>query len=109
MQKTYADNQQDDLSLDYTSCVHRMWIGECWGLWRDPDTPFISSVTPSAAEPDSESDVSLLALVILAVPSLVIEFVGLDILLGCLKHACNSDVDLNDNHKIPRFLGVRKV
>ncbi|KAG2757044.1 hypothetical protein P692DRAFT_201378656 [Suillus brevipes Sb2] len=82
MQKTYVDNQQDDLSLDYTSCVHRMWIGECRRLLRDPDAPFISSVTPSVAEPDSESDVSLLAPVILAVPSLAIEFVSLDIPLG---------------------------
>jgi hypothetical protein len=47
----------------------------------------------------SESGVSLLAPVILAVPSLAIEFVSLDILLGCLKHACNSDVDLDDEHR----------
>ncbi|KAG1808643.1 uncharacterized protein BJ212DRAFT_641872 [Suillus subaureus] len=94
-QKKYVDR---DLSLDYASCVHRMWIGECRGPLRDSNAPFITNFTPSAAEPDSEPDVSLLAPVILAVPSLAIEFVSLDILLGCLKYVCNSDVDLNVDH-----------
>ncbi|KAG1881202.1 hypothetical protein F4604DRAFT_1550737, partial [Suillus subluteus] len=112
MQKKYVDR---DLSLDYASCVHRVWIGECRGPLGDQNAPFINNFTPpfinnstppfvnnftpSAAEFDSESDVSLLAPVILAAPSLAIEFVSMDILLGCLKYACNSDVDLNVDHR----------
>ncbi|KAG2343979.1 hypothetical protein BDR05DRAFT_208768 [Suillus weaverae] len=103
MQRTYIDQQQHDLSLDYASRVHRMRIGECQWPLRDPSAPFISSFTPSAAEPDSESDVSLLAPLILAVPSLAIEFVSLELLLGCLKHVCNSDVDLNADHRNSPF------
>ncbi|KAG2113071.1 uncharacterized protein F5147DRAFT_759398 [Suillus discolor] len=91
MQKTYIDQQQHDLSLDYTSHVHRMWFGYFHGPLSNPQPTFISSSIPSAAKPDSESDVSLLAPVILAAPSLAIEY--------CLKYACNSDVDLNVDHK----------
>ncbi|KAG2075754.1 hypothetical protein BDR04DRAFT_1091380 [Suillus decipiens] len=92
MQKTYVNQNQRDLSFDYASRVHRMWIGECRGRLND----FIDYLTLSAAEPDSESDVSLLSPVILAVPSLAMEFFSLDILLGCLEYACSSsDIDLD--------------
>jgi hypothetical protein len=75
-----------------------MRIRECQGPLRDPNTPLVSIFTPSVADSDSESDVSLLAPVILAMPSLTIEFVSLDIPLGCFKYAYYSDVDLNANH-----------
>lgn len=91
MQKTYAEQQQHDLSLDYASRVHRMWIGEFGGLLRIPNAPSIRS------EPGSELDVSLLAPVLLATPSLSLDFASLDVLLGCLEHAWNSDIDLNVN------------
>ncbi|KAG2157811.1 uncharacterized protein EDB93DRAFT_817465 [Suillus bovinus] len=103
MQKTYLHQQQDDLILDYASCVHRMWIGEFYGPLRDIKPSFINSVTPSTAKPESESDVSLLAPVILAVPSLAIEFASLDVLLGCLRYACNSNVNSNVNHRNSLF------
>ncbi|KAG1770544.1 hypothetical protein EV702DRAFT_1123577 [Suillus placidus] len=99
MQKTYVDQQQHDLSLDYASHVHRMSIGEFRGPLQGLNTSLRSRFTPSAAELDSESDVSLLAPVILAVSSLTIDFGTLDILSGCLKHVCNSDVDLDVNHR----------
>ncbi|KAG1788234.1 uncharacterized protein HD556DRAFT_909044 [Suillus plorans] len=99
MQKTYVDQQQYDLSLDYTSHVHRMWFGYFRGPLSNPQPTFISSSIPSATKPDSESDVSLLAPVILAVPSLAIECASLHVLSDCLKYACNSDVDLNIDHK----------
>ncbi|KAG2042569.1 hypothetical protein BDR03DRAFT_565295 [Suillus americanus] len=95
MQKKYIDR---DLSLDYASCVHRMWIGECRGPLRDQNAPFISNFTSSGAEPDSVR-CYLLAPVILAAPSLAIEFVSLDIPLGCLNYVCNSGVDLNVDHR----------
>jgi hypothetical protein len=56
-----------------------MRIRECQGPLRDPDTPLVSIFTPSVADSDSESDVSLPAPVILAIPSLAVEFVGLDV------------------------------
>ncbi|KAG1734487.1 hypothetical protein EDB19DRAFT_1727228 [Suillus lakei] len=90
MQKIYIEQQQHDLSVDYTSRVHRMWIGMFRGPLQDANT-----VTPSAAKPGSDSDVSLLAPVILAAPSLAVDFLSLDVLLACLKHASNCDVDLN--------------
>ncbi|KAG1907807.1 uncharacterized protein F5891DRAFT_1180834 [Suillus fuscotomentosus] len=99
MQKTYVDQQQHDLSLDYTSHVHRMWFGYVYRPLSNPQPTFISSSIPSATKPDLESDVSLLAPVILAVPSLAIECASLYILSDCLKYACNSDVDLNVDHK----------
>ncbi|KAG2037939.1 hypothetical protein BDR03DRAFT_981938 [Suillus americanus] len=93
MQKTFVDQQQHDLSLNYATCVHKMWIGEFRGPMHSLSASFISSFTPSAPELDSGFDVSLLAPVILAAPSLVINFGSLDILYSCLKHMCNSDVD----------------
>ncbi|KAG2364083.1 hypothetical protein BDR07DRAFT_1375270 [Suillus spraguei] len=98
MQKTYVKQNQRDLSFDYASRVHRMWIGECRGRLN----AFIDNLTPFAAEPDSESDVSLLSPVILAVPSLAMEFFSLDILLGCLEYACSSsDIEDADRNNSP--------
>ncbi|KAG1734484.1 hypothetical protein EDB19DRAFT_1727203, partial [Suillus lakei] len=98
MQKTYIEQQQHDLSVDYASLVHRLWIGVFRGPLRYGNTPFISSSTPSALTPGSEFDVSLLAPVILGVSSLAIDFLSLDVLLACLNHARNSDVDSNVEH-----------
>ncbi|KAG1734478.1 hypothetical protein EDB19DRAFT_1727147 [Suillus lakei] len=99
MQKTYIEQQQHDLSVDYASRVHRIWIGAFRGPLRDANGPFTSNFTGAAAEPGSELDVTLLAPLLLAVPSLAIDFLSLDVLLLCLKHACKSaDVDLNAEH-----------
>ncbi|KAG2335969.1 hypothetical protein BDR05DRAFT_971301 [Suillus weaverae] len=76
-----------------------MSIGEFRGPLQGLNTSFASRFTPSVAELDSESDVSLLAPVILAVSSLTIDFGTLDIPSACLKHVCNSDVDLDVNHR----------
>ncbi|KAG2158632.1 uncharacterized protein EDB93DRAFT_1049874, partial [Suillus bovinus] len=94
MQKKYID-QQDDLAFDYAPCVHRVSIGEFRGAVRDPAVPFFP---PSMAKLDWEFDISLLAPVVLGVSSLAINIDSIDLLLKCLKNACNSDVDLDVDH-----------
>ncbi|KAG2153711.1 uncharacterized protein EDB93DRAFT_1052525, partial [Suillus bovinus] len=95
MQKKYID-QQHELAFDYASCIHRVSIGEFWGAVRDPLVPFYP---PVMAKLDWELDISLLAPVILGVPSLAINFDSLDILSKCLKNVYNSNVDLNIDHR----------
>ncbi|KAG2121738.1 hypothetical protein DEU56DRAFT_701339, partial [Suillus clintonianus] len=96
MQKAYAE-QQHHLCLDYASSVHRIWMGEFLGPPRVPNAPFISSFTPYGSEP--ELDVSLLAPVLLAAPSLALDFASLDVLLCCIKYTLDSDVDLKVDHE----------
>ncbi|KAG1898987.1 uncharacterized protein F5891DRAFT_912463, partial [Suillus fuscotomentosus] len=95
MQKTYMD-QQHDLAFDYAPCVHTMSIGHFRGPLRSPPNSYFSVPMP---ELEGEIDISLLAPVILGASSLAINFNNLNLLSNCLKHACNSDVDLNVDHK----------
>ncbi|KAG1789576.1 hypothetical protein EV424DRAFT_1297630, partial [Suillus variegatus] len=95
MQKKYID-QQHDLSFDYASCVDMMSIGDFRGPLQSPPIPFSPLPMP---ELECELDISLLAPVILGASSLAIHFNNLNLLSKCLKHACNSDVDLNVDHK----------
>ncbi|KAG1788301.1 uncharacterized protein HD556DRAFT_861880 [Suillus plorans] len=90
MQKTYID-QQHDLAFDYASCVDRMSIGHFQGPRSYFPLPML--------ELEDEFDISLLAPVILGASSLAISFKDINLLSKCLKHACNSDVDLNVDHK----------
>ncbi|KAG1793223.1 hypothetical protein EV424DRAFT_1336091, partial [Suillus variegatus] len=94
MQRTYID-QQHNLIFDYASCVHRMSIGGSRWPVRIPG-PYFPLPMP---ELECEFDISLLAPVILGASSLAISFQDLNLLSKCLKHACNSDVDLNVDHK----------
>ncbi|KAG2098413.1 uncharacterized protein F5147DRAFT_713869 [Suillus discolor] len=95
MQKTYID-QRHDLAFDYASCVHRMSIGHFRGPLQS--TPHSYFPLPMS-ELEGELDISLLAPVILGASSLAISYNHLNLLSKSLKHACNSDVDLNVDHK----------
>ncbi|KAG2351064.1 hypothetical protein BDR07DRAFT_1446950 [Suillus spraguei] len=87
MQKTYIDQEQQDLIFDYTSCVRRIWIGEIRMLLSTPNDPF---------GPDCDVlDATLLAPLILAVPSLAIDCTSLNILSVCLAQACNPHLGFN--------------
>ncbi|KAG2125425.1 uncharacterized protein EDB93DRAFT_1097863, partial [Suillus bovinus] len=85
MQKKYND-QQHDLAFDYASRVHKMSIGGYRGPLQSPFS------FPTYLAKLEEFDISLLAPVILGVSSLEISYGSLEILLRCLKNACNSDV-----------------
>ncbi|KAG2050922.1 hypothetical protein BDR06DRAFT_624796 [Suillus hirtellus] len=108
MQKTYID-QQHDLAFDYAPCVLRMSIGEFRGAVHIP-----VPCTPPPPMPELESkfdiDIDLLAPVILGVSSLTIDLRNLNLLTRCLKHLCNSDVDLDVDHKKSLFpLSMRSL
>ncbi|KAG1898979.1 uncharacterized protein F5891DRAFT_1111256, partial [Suillus fuscotomentosus] len=98
MQKTYID-QQHDLAFDYAPCVHRMSIGEFRGAVHIP----VPYTPPPMPELECEFDIDLLAPVILGVSSLTIDSRSLDLLTRCLKHLCNSDVNLDVDHKKSLF------
>lgn len=74
MQQAYA-LQDHQFKFDYTKHIRRMWMGQ----FRN-----------------SALDLSLLAPVLLAAPSISVDFENLDLLSGCLLHAWNSRVD---NHE----------
>lgn len=87
MQKTYIDQEQQDLIFDYTSCVRRVWIGYIRMLLSSPNDPF---------EPDWDVlDTTLLAPVILAVPSLAINCDSVSLLSVCLAQACKPHLGFN--------------
>ncbi|KIK47190.1 hypothetical protein CY34DRAFT_9080 [Suillus luteus UH-Slu-Lm8-n1] len=88
MQQSYA-LQDHQFKFDYTKYVRRIWMGQFRG-----SVPGISLDGFGQLQP--ELDLSPLAPVLLAAPSISVDFENLDLLSGCLLHAWNSRVD---NHE----------
>ncbi|KAG1841489.1 hypothetical protein C8R48DRAFT_739022 [Suillus tomentosus] len=84
MQQAYA--QQDyQFKFDYAKHVRRMWMGQFRGS--------LSGLSPNEfGQMQSGLDLSPLAPVLLAAPSIAVDFENLGLLSGCLFHAWKSPV-----------------
>ncbi|KAG2033196.1 hypothetical protein BDR03DRAFT_1014553 [Suillus americanus] len=86
MQKVYAI-EQSDLFFDYTSVVQRMWISHndfAEHRLRDSETKLY---------------MNLLLPVLLAVPSLAIDWYNLELVVQLVEDARTSDADLDADHR----------
>ncbi|KAG1732551.1 hypothetical protein EDB19DRAFT_1609647, partial [Suillus lakei] len=84
IQKKYTD----DLSIDYASVVRKIWIGEHGGNLAE--NPLLNAYRA----PECELSLSLLAPVLLAAPSLALDWTSLILLSDCLEHVCKSRPDM---------------
>ncbi|KAG1734634.1 hypothetical protein EDB19DRAFT_1911035 [Suillus lakei] len=84
----YYAQEETSLHFEYTSVVQRIWITE-------PNL-----LNTRGYEPPSERKfaISLLAPVLLGVPSIVLDCSSLDLLSDCLEHAWDSRADTNVDH-----------
>lgn len=88
MQKAYKE-KGNDLHFEYIPRVRKMWIVSHGGNLTPAHSPHPSrayALTPS----ESPLDISLVAPILLAVPSLALSCTSLDLLVECLEHAWKS-------------------
>ncbi|KAG2138424.1 uncharacterized protein EDB93DRAFT_1090737 [Suillus bovinus] len=101
MQKTYGE-KENDLHFEYAPRVHKIWIVSHGGS----STPAHLSHTPRAhaLKPSQPPlDISLLAPILLAAPSLALGWTSLDLLIECLEHAWKfrATTNFNNEHSLP--------
>ncbi|KAG1748698.1 hypothetical protein EDB19DRAFT_1600617, partial [Suillus lakei] len=88
MQQAYA-LQNHQFKFDYAKCVRRMWMGQFRGSLPEFSPSGHELVLP-------QMDLSPLAPILLAAPSIAVDFESLGLLSTCLFHAWKSRVD---NHE----------
>ncbi|KAG1872339.1 hypothetical protein DFJ58DRAFT_887471 [Suillus subalutaceus] len=93
MQEAYAQ-QGHQFKFDYTKYIRRMWLGRFNGSLPGPSLTGLYPNTFGSMPPGP--DLSLLAPVLLAVPSIAVDFENVGLLSGCLFYASKSRVD---NHE----------
>ncbi|KAG2142948.1 hypothetical protein DEU56DRAFT_792636 [Suillus clintonianus] len=101
MQKTYAETK-NHLHFDYAPHVHKMWIVSQGG--NHAPARFLTTPRAYATKPsESGLDVSLLAPILLAAPSLALSWTSMDLLAECLEHAWTSRAatHVNDENSPP--------
>ncbi|KAG1848108.1 hypothetical protein F4604DRAFT_1973974 [Suillus subluteus] len=93
MQQAYTQ-QGHQSKFNYTKYIRRIWMERFNGSLPGPSLP---GLYPNAFGPMSPGpDLSLLAPVLLAAPSIAVDFENVGLLSGCIFHAWKSRVD---NHK----------
>ncbi|KAG1830294.1 hypothetical protein DFJ58DRAFT_711234 [Suillus subalutaceus] len=101
MQKAYR-KKGNDLHFEYAPRIHKMWIVSHGGNLTPAHLPY----TPRAyaLKPlESPLDISLLAPILLAAPSLALSWTSLDLLVECLEHAWKfrAAAHVNNKHSPP--------
>ncbi|KAG1898766.1 uncharacterized protein F5891DRAFT_1147996 [Suillus fuscotomentosus] len=99
MQKVYKE-KGSDLHFEYAPRVHKMWIVSHGGNPASahlPHAPRAHALKPSR----SPLDISLLAPILLAAPSLALGWTSLDILVECLEHVWKSHAATHVDNEHP--------
>jgi hypothetical protein len=100
MQKAYRE-KGNNLHFEYAPRIHKMWIVSNDGNLTPTHFPHTSpayALTP----PESPLDISLMAPILLAAPSLALGWTSLDLLVECLEHAWKSHAATHvDNEHSP--------
>ncbi|KAG1884897.1 hypothetical protein F4604DRAFT_1728657 [Suillus subluteus] len=99
MQQAYAQ-QDHQFKFDYTKYVRRMWMGQFRGSLRGLS---LDGFGPMQFGPD----LSPLAPVLLAAPSIAVDFENLNLLSGCLFHAWKSRA--NNHEGSPALYGPKTL
>ncbi|KAG2039638.1 hypothetical protein BDR03DRAFT_213458 [Suillus americanus] len=92
MQQTYAQ-EDHQFKFDYTKYIRRMWMGRFRGSLPGLSLDGFGPIQPGP-------DLSPLAPVLLAAPSIAVDFENLALLSGCLFHAWKSRVDNHEDSPV---------
>ncbi|KAG2034423.1 hypothetical protein BDR03DRAFT_1093808 [Suillus americanus] len=91
--KCEEEQTQNDLYFEYAPYIHKIWIG-CSGANIVPDPLFHPHYAPAAAR---KLAISVLTPVLLATPTLALDWTSLGFFSECLEHAWKSHADTNAN------------
>ncbi|KAG2122355.1 hypothetical protein DEU56DRAFT_832503 [Suillus clintonianus] len=97
MQKMYAE-KANHLRFDYIPHVHKIWIGPHGS--RDPPPYRLHRIRASGYTLiERPLAISLLSPVLLAAPSIALDWTSMDLLEGCLEHAWKSRAATHANNE----------
>ncbi|KAG2124023.1 hypothetical protein DEU56DRAFT_828595 [Suillus clintonianus] len=96
MQKMYAE-KANHLRFDYIPHVHKIWMGPHGG--RDLSPACLRHIAWAYTQIEHPLSISLLSPVLLAAPSIAIDWTSMDLLEGCLEHAWKSRAATHANNE----------